>query len=303
MAERFIDRDYQRTYAEVADIKRKWLDVPYMDGARHTLDIYLPNEERETYPVIIDIFGGGLCFGDKSSHKLEPALRLLRNNGYAVVSMDYSLLADAPFPTQIYEVKAVIRYVRAHATNYQLNPDAIALMGESSGAQLAVTTAATHAVGAMERDDFGEDPDVSEDVQAVIAMYGPYDFDKFVEQFAEAGITSKYPETGTAESFQGQLFGKQAPKDVPELVKKANPVTYFSAKMPPILAMVGRADPVVPYQQTVNMMEAARKAIGKDKTLYYIVEDGVHGPDDYIGATLTQVKADFLEKWLKEQHV
>ncbi|MBM7616912.1 acetyl esterase/lipase [Weissella uvarum] len=299
MAERFIDRNYQRSYAKVDDIQTKWLDIPYMAGNRHQLDIYLPNQTATTYPVIIDIFGGGLYFGDKSSHKLEPALRLLRQDGFAVVSMDYSLLHDAPFPTQIYEVKAVIRYIRANAEKYHLNPNQIALMGESSGAQLAVTTAATHGVNAMEKLDFGQYPDVSEDVQAVIAMYGPYEFDKFKEQFAESGVQSKYPETGTAISFQGQLFGQRAPKDVPELVEAVNPVTYFSPDLPPMLAMVGRADPVVPYQQTVNMMAAARDQIGADKTPYYIIEDGVHGPDDYMGEHLTQVKADFLKKWLE----
>lgn len=303
MTERFIDRDYKRTYAKVDDIEQKWLDVPYMAGTRHTLDIYLPNQAATQYPVIIDIFGGGLCFGDKSSHKLEPALRLLREYGFAVVSMDYSLLNDAAFPTQIYEVKAVIRFIRANAEQYHLDPDRIALMGESSGAQLAVTAAATHGVVAMEKVDFGLYPEVSEAVQAVIAMYGPYDFDKFQAQFAASGITSKYPETGSAESFQGQLFQKQAPRDVPELVEKANPVNYFSPALPPILGMVGRMDPVVPYQQTVNMMEAARTQLGADKTPYYINPTGVHGPDDYMDDYYTQIKANFLKKWLEEKNV
>lgn len=300
MAEKFIDRDYIRTYAQTDDIDRKWLDVPYMAGKRHNLDIYLPNKPATSYPVIIDVFGGGLCFGDKSSHKLEPALRLLRDYGFAVVSMDYSLLADAPFPTQIYEVKAVVRFVRANAANYQLDPNKIALMGESSGAQLAVTAAATQNKTEFADANFGAYSDVSEAVQAVIAMYGPYEFDQFVNQFAESGVTSKYPETGEADSFQGQFFGQTAPRDVPDLVQTANPANYFSEQLPPMLAMVGRGDPVVPYQQTVNMMSAARQKIGEEKTPYYIVEDGVHGPDDYMGPELTQVKADFLNKWLGE---
>lgn len=265
MAEKFIDRDYIRTYAQTDDIDRKWLDVPYMAGKRHNLDIYLPNKPAMSYPVIIDVFGGGLCFGDKSSHKLEPALRLLRDYGFAVVSMDYSLLADAPFPTQIYEVKAVVRFVRANAANYQLDPNKIALMGESSGAQLAVTAAATQNKTEFSDANFGAYSDVSEAVQAVIAMYGPYEFDQFVNQFAESGVTSKYPETGEADSFQGQLFGQTAPRDIPDLVQTVNPANYFSEQLPPMLAMVGRSDPVVPYQQTVNMMTAARQKIGEEK--------------------------------------
>ena len=73
------------------------------DGQRRLLDIYLPNEGEGPYPVVIDIFGGGYYFGRKSSHKLEPALNLLKR-GFAVVSINYSMSFQAEFPIQIQEV-------------------------------------------------------------------------------------------------------------------------------------------------------------------------------------------------------
>lgn len=298
MTERFIDLKYTHIPAKTEGIARKWLDVPYMDGERHGMDIYLPNEGTAPYPVIVDIYGGGLYRGEKSSMKMDASLKLLHEHGYAVVSPNYSMLWQAPFPTQIYEMKAALRFLHTNGAKYDLDMSRVALVGESSGAQLAVTTAATQHVSAMEDKSFGLYPDASETVNAVIALYGPYEFDQFEKQFAESGIESKFPEVGTAESFQGQLFGERAPKDVPELVKAYNPATYFAAGMPAILGFAGTADPVVPYQQTVNMMHSAREVLGREHAPYHLVEGGVHGPANYMTPEWTAVKAAFLDKEL-----
>lgn len=298
MTGRFVDQKYVRQDIPAEDIERQWHDISYMPGDRHQLDIFLPNEGQGPFPVIVDLYGGGLYRGRRGSFKLAPAMALLRQYGYAVVSPDYSLLWQADYPTQIYEVKAALRFLHAQGEQYQLDVQRMALMGESSGAQLAVTVAATENVNQMENRSFGLYSQASEKVRAVIAMYGPYEFDKFQEQFASSGVTPKFAETGTATSFEGLLFKGQAPKDVPELVQKVNPANYFAPGMPPLLAFAGKADPVVPYQQTVNMMEAARKILGPEKTPYYLVPNGVHGIKDYMLPEYTKIKAAFLKQWL-----
>jgi acetyl esterase/lipase len=297
MAEKFIERDYQKVPAETDYIKQQWHDVAYMDGDRHSMDIYLPNDGQGPFPVIVDIYGGGLIFGDKSSHKLEPALRML-DKGYAVVSVDYSLIHQKDFPFQIYEIKAALRFLRAHADEYQLDMDHVALMGESSGAHLAVMTGVSASVDALQNPFMGDNNNQPETVNAIIAMYGPYAFDQFVSQFEESGVTPKYAETGTAESFEGQMFNKQAPKDVPQRVKNYNPEMYFNDQMPPILAFAGTADAVVPYQQTVNMIDAARQYVPEEKAVLHLVEGTGHGPASYMTPEFTDEKIAFLEKWL-----
>lgn len=297
MTDKFIDRDYKKIEAETAYIKQQWHDIAYMDGKRHTLDVYLPNEGQGPFPVIVDIYGGGLIFGDKSSHKLEPVLRLL-DKGYAVVSVDYSLIHQKDFPFQIYEIKAALRFLRAHADEYQLDMNRVALMGESSGAHLAVMTGVTASVDALQNPFMGDNNNQPETVNAIIAMYGPYEFDQFVDQFNESGVTPKYAETGTAESFEGQMFNQQAPKDVPQRVKMYSPKMYFNAEMPPILAFAGTADAVVPYQQTVNMINGAREFVSEDKAVLHLVEGTGHGPADYMSPEFTDEKATFLAKWL-----
>lgn len=300
MAEKFIAREVPFVPAKTDFVRRQWRDLPYASLHEQMLglDVYLPNEGEGPFPVIIDVYGGGLYFGAKSSHKLEPALRLLEA-GYAVVSLDYSLIWQEPFPFQIYEVKAAIRWVRAHAAEYQLDPARVALMGESSGAHLAVMTAATAPLDVMMNPYIGENNEQSEQVNAVIAMYGPYEFDKFAEQFAESGVTPKYAETGTEESFEAQMFDKKAPKDVPQRVAMNNPARYFTDQMPPILAFVGKKDPVVPYQQTENMIGAARAVLPADQVELVELEEGVHGPVDYMTPEYTAIKKAFLERFLK----
>ncbi|GAK30102.1 lipase/esterase [Weissella oryzae SG25] len=300
--EKFIERTLDFIPAQTAWIKKQWLDVPYMAAdakypQRHTLDIYLPNEGVGPFPTIIDVFGGGLYFGNKSSHKLEPALKLLAK-GYAVVSPNYSLIWQASFPQQILELKAVIRWVKAHAHEYQLAENRLALMGESSGAHLALLTAVTADSDNFSNREFGLNPQLSEKVQAVIVLYGPYEFDKFQAQFKSSGVTPKYQETGQATSFEGQLFGGKAPASRPELVAAYNPVSYFSHKMPPILAFVGKADPVVPYQQTVNMMKSAQQFLDPKRAKIITHANGVHGPHDYMTPEDTEIKAEFLQRWL-----
>ena len=136
------------------------------------------------------------------------------------------------------------------------------------------------------------------DQKRMVHTYGPYAFDQFVSQFEESGVTPKYAETGTAESFEGQMFNKQAPKDVPQRVKNYNPEMYFNDQMPPILAFAGTADAVVPYQQTVNMIDAARQYVPEEKAVLHLVEGTGHGPASYMTPEFTDEKIAFLEKWL-----
>ena len=231
------------------------------------------------------------------SDKVEPYAALL-DKGYAVVSVDYSLIHQKDFPFQIYEIKAALRFLRAHADEYQLDMNRVALMGESSGAHLAVMTGVTASVDALQNPFMGDNNNQPETVNAIIAMYGPYEFDQFVDQFNESGVTPKYAETGTAESFEGQMFNQQAPKDVPQRVKMYSPKMYFNAEMPPILAFAGTADAVVPYQQTVNMINGAREFVSEDKAVLHLVEGTGHGPADYMSPEFTDEKAAFLAKWL-----
>ena len=120
--------------AKNQDIKNKFLDIAYADKSKaEKLDIYLPNEGKGPFPVIIFIHGGAFMFGDKADDQVNPALEGVKR-GYAVVSVNYRMSGEAVFPAAIQDVKAAIRFVRANAAKYHLDPKRIASFGNSAGA-------------------------------------------------------------------------------------------------------------------------------------------------------------------------
>lgn len=106
--------------ANTTDVRRKLLDLPYASASSaQMLDIYLPDNGQGPFPLILQIHGGAFVEGDKRDSQLSPVLPAL-DRGYAIVAMNYRLSGEAHFPAAIEDVKAALRWVRAHATTYRL---------------------------------------------------------------------------------------------------------------------------------------------------------------------------------------
>ena len=292
---KYIEQRREHIPADTAFVRRSFLDLPYMQGGeRQTLDIYLPNEGEGPFPVVIDIYGGGWYFGQKSSHKLEPALNLLRR-GFAAVSINYSLSWQRAFPAQVQEIKAAIRFVKANAGRYKLDKSRVALMGESAGAHYAALCALSSQAGLLEEPGSpwqGEDSRV----RAVIAVYCPSDLGRLAEDFWVMGQQSDLPETGQADSMEGMLFGGRAPREVPELVRLANPVNYITADSPPFLFLHGSEDRVIPIQQSRVLAAELMRACGRGNVEYHVVEGARHDIHDFEREELYDLEADFLRR-------
>ncbi|OYW12849.1 MAG: hypothetical protein B7Z55_17880, partial [Planctomycetales bacterium 12-60-4] len=147
-------------------------DLKYVDDGheRHTLDLYIPAESKAPKPLVIWIHGGAWQNGSKENC---PALGLT-SQGFAVASINYRLSSHAPFPAQIQDCQAAVRWLRAHAGEYDLDPDKFGVWGSSAGGHLVALVGTTGDV-----DDFepiGGHRDVSSQVQAVCDWYGPTDF-------------------------------------------------------------------------------------------------------------------------------
>lgn len=298
---KFIEQVRTHIPAETGFINRKFLDIPYAPGGeRRLLDIYLPNEGDGPFPVIIDIFGGGWYFGQKSSHKLEPALALLRR-GFAVVSINYSLSYQQKFPIQIQEVKASIRYIRKHAAEYKLDGSRIALLGESAGAHYAALTATSSAAGELVDPEW-PNQDVSDEVQAVIAVYCPVDLGMMEELFSveeqAMGIKTVIEEYGEPDSMEAVLLGGPA-KSVPDMVKLANPLTYLNAKCPPFLFLHGSEDQVVPILGSMWFAAKIMEATSIDNVKYQVVKGAHHDIHDFEYDWIYDLEAEFLKEKMK----
>lgn len=297
---KFIEQKRTHIPAKTEFIQRQYLDLQYAPFSdRRTLDIYLPNEGEGPYPVVIDIFGGGWYFGNKSSHKLEPALALLRR-GFAVVSINYSLSHQEKFPIPLLEVKAAIRYVRKHAAQYQLDSDKIALLGESAGAHYAALAATSAASGTLVEEGW-PNMDISEEVQAVIAVYCPADLAAMKSYFAiekqTMDLDTVIAEYGEPDSMECYLIGG-TPAEKPEMFRLANPENHINSKCPPFLFLHGSVDQVVPILGAMHFAEKIVEATCEDNVKFQVVPGAHHDIHDFEEEWIYDLEAQFLREKL-----
>jgi acetyl esterase/lipase len=237
-------------------------DIVYakVAGVELHMDIGLPEKASDKpLPVVVWIHGGGWKTG---TYKWLRSAWLVKH-GYAAVSIQYRFLDEAKFPAQIYDCKAAIRFLRANASKYGIDPNRIGVWGGSAGGHLAALLGTSGGAKELEGDE--GNAGLSSGVQAVCEWYGPNDFT----------VGDHEPEPGRKKPpLLVQLFGATL-KDKPELYRLGSPITHVSKDDPPFLIVHGDADELVPFSQAQSFCEALHKA-GVEATLVK-VRGGNHG--------------------------
>ncbi len=228
------------------------------------LDLYQPLATDTTpspapRPVIVFLHGGGWRVGSKA--EAAKVVEAVNGAGYAVASVDYRLSGTAIFPAQIQDCKTAVRWLRANAAKYGLNPRRIGVMGFSAGGHLAALLGTSAGVESLEGRDEGS-PRESSRVQAVCDVSGPVDL--AIPTHSIIGKLSVY----------GELAGSASEK--PALVRAANPVTYITGKEPPFLIIQGGQDELVVAKHAELLADALRKKGGS--VLMVTVQGGGHIP-------------------------
>ncbi len=241
-------------------------DVSYVKDAheRQKLDIAF-SKTGEPRPLLVWIHGGAYMGGDKAENHAVWAD--LMKSGYAVATINYRLSGDAKWPAQITDCKAAIRFLRAHAKDYNISPGRIAVWGSSAGGHLAALVGAS---GAAKKLDVGEYLDQSSTVSCAVDMFGPIDFEKM-------------PQFKSPDSPEARMWGR-ATSEALDLAREACPITYLSKDTPPILVFHGDADGVVNISQS-QLFDAAMKKAG--------------APGEFI--TLPGVGHSHEAVWMKER--
>ncbi|HEX8521607.1 MAG TPA: alpha/beta hydrolase [Tepidisphaeraceae bacterium] len=226
-------------------------DVTYLQPTRHEkLDLYLPATQTAPSPAVAIIHGGGWIAGDKASSREFNIGTTLATHGYVAASINYKL-GKQLFPQNLFDCKNAVRFLRAGAKEYQIDPGKIAVIGGSAGGHLALMVAYTAGEPALEPSD-GLYPNIASDVRCVIDMYGVTDLftiRKNDEQGKPAG-PSKLPfnvVTGTA-------------TDSRQLWEQASPVFHITPKTPPTLILQGDADTTVNFEQSTELAEKLKAA-------------------------------------------
>ena len=248
---------------------------------RQKLDLYVP-DKGESLPLIIWVHGGAWRGGSKEHYTPMEYLKA----GYAGASINYRLSQHATFPAQIEDVKAAVRWLRANAETYRLDPNQFAAWGSSAGGHLV---AMLGTAGDVEAFEVGENLGVSSRVQAIVDYFGPTDFLQMDTQRLPDGLVHDAPDSPESQLIGGPI---QEHKD---RVAKANPITYVSKDDPPFLIIHGDQDKLVPYQQSV-LLNKALEEVGVSVT-FYKVEGGGHGW--FRDSKVPELTKAFLEKHLK----
>ncbi len=280
---------------DVSGITRKYLDVPYAgtDNPNQTMDIFLPDEGDGPFPVLIQFHGGAFIGG----HKRDSQCIYLFNGllrGYAVVNVNYRLIGEVIFPYPVYDVKAAIRFLRANAKKYCLDPDKFAVSGDSAGAYFASILATSAGVEALEDRSMGA-PDCDSSVQAMIGMFGLYDI-ILASQFTEDAPPMP---SGVKISNFADLFAGVNCREAKGIASMVSPISYVSKNCPPVLIQAGMEDEVVPYQSSVEFVNRINAVCGDGRAALESIPGGKPGDPAYESEQLEESRFAFLDRVLK----
>jgi acetyl esterase/lipase len=233
------------------------------------------------FPAVVCIHGGGFRAGKRESW--DKMCQQLASRGYVAVTITYRLAPDHQFPAAVEDSKAAVRWVRANAAKYHVDPNRIAALGDSAGAHLALFLAVTNNVH-----DFDGDQNLGQSsaVQCAVSYYGPADF------------TLSYGKSVDAAEVLPLFLGGNLQQQ-PKRHIQASPLYWVTPDAPPILLLHGTNDKYVNYEQA-TLLHDRLKAAQCDVELVTL-EGAGHGfkGDDLKRAN--EAAFAFLDKKLKSE--
>ena len=258
------------------ETSQEWKNVNYAgdDQAYHACDIYLPKQEKESYPVVIHIYGSAwFSNNSKGMADLGTIVKSLLEAGYAVVCPNHRSSMDAKWPAQIHDIRAVIRFVRGEAAKYKFDTRFIAISGFSSGGHLASTAATTNGikqsrVGTIDIDlegQIGNHLNESSKVNAACDWSGPVDLTAM-----DCGEHITMGENSPEDVLLASKLDKE-----PDKYLSLSATNYVDPTDPPIIIFHGEKDNVVPNCQGKKFFELLKAAGVKTEATFPL--EGSHG--------------------------
>ena len=210
--------------------------------------------------------------------------------GYQVAAIDYRTINEAAFPAQVEDCKAAVRFLRANAKRYGVDPERIGIMGDSAGGYLAAMIGATGDASAFETDEWAG---YSSAVQAVADWYGPIDMLR-MGQYAQ----EQNPDAGEEDTLLFRLFaGCPITEENHKFLESMSPERYVSAKTPPHLILHGTADEMVDVRESERYYEALTKAgVPADLVL---LEGAGHCDQAFSQLDVQEIILSFFNRYLR----
>ena len=265
--------------AVAAPVRR---DVEYARVGEHSLrlDLHLPPTASAPAPLIVWVHGGAWSRGSKGENPLSPLVA----GGWAVASVDYRLTPVAPFPANVHDLKAAVRFLRARRAEFGLATDRIAIAGASAGAHLAALVGVTNGHGELEG-EVGDHRGESSAVHAIVSFYGASNLETILAQSTPFGLGVRIPAL--------QLLLRGQPEDKPALARLASPVAHVGAGDPPLLLFHGDQDPQMPVAQSLEFLGSYERA--GLRVRFVPLHGARHGGREFYDESRLALVREFLE--------
>ncbi len=245
------------------------------------------NPPKVPMPAVLHLHGGGWFSG---SYKGSNEILALAQKGYFAVAVSYRLSGEAKWPAQLEDCKFAVRWLRAHAEEYQVDPDRIGVWGGSAGGHLAACLGLLG--GEAQFEGTGGYPEMSSKVQAVVDFSGPTDF-----AFEADDSEGRHHGTPDLSTYMVNLAGATH-EERPDLWKEASPMTYVKPGAPPFLIVHGDHDECVPLRHTEAFARALHEAGNQPEVL--IVKNGNHCMGNIDGLPPASPDAAGLQKIVED---
>ena len=256
------------------------LEYSNPDGQHLELNLARPKELTGLLPAVLCIHGGGFRAGHRDGN--NPLCMKLAQRGFVAATASYRLAPKYQFPAAVHDVKAAVRWLRANAAKYQIDPTRIGVTGDSAGGHLAQFLGVTAGVKEFEGD--GGNPDQSSQVRCVVNRYGPSDF------------TKSYNKSVDAAEVLPLFLGGDLRSALPQHIR-SSPLNWVTPNAAPTLILHGTEDKYVAYEQAVWLRDRLQ-ACGVEVELVTFAGAG-HGFRGADAKKAERMMLEFFERHLK----
>jgi acetyl esterase/lipase len=269
--------------ATAAPVVEADIEYAVVAGESLKLDLHKPASAAGA-PLVVYVHGGGWEAGSKAQMPLAGVVE----RGYVVASLDFRPASKAPFPGQVHEIKAAIRFLRANASRYGYDASRIGIVGASSGGHLAALVGTTNGNAELEG-ALGGHAEESSAVQAIVSYFPATNLTTILAQSTPFGL-------GVREPALKRLLGA-LPKENEAGAKLASPVFHVDPTDPPLFMLHGDQDPQMPINQS-HELQGAYEQQGLAAS-FVVVHGAAHGGDGFYTPANVERVAEFLEAHLK----
>lgn len=282
-------------FSHVADLEGKSLDltlsVMVQNGNAEMRLATGKDDETDLTPKPLIVWINGAGWRGAPHNLMAAEMEYLANAGYAVACIYYRASHQGKFPTQLIDVKTAIRFLRAHAEKYNIDPERVGVIGRSAGGHLAAFCGMN--LTGYDSDEWSGESSM---VQAAVDMFGPVDMQACYDITVKTVPNPRWQRM--EDTHEGMLLGGSM-DTLRERGYDASPINFINDNMCPLLIMHGDQDPVVPYKMSADFYNRLLEAGLGDRTDFITIENGGHGTREFFQEETRREILAFFDRTLR----